>query len=286
MIGGGIPLLHPAYDVGFPSTTTNMATATMITKMMSGLFTPSFSVIDRAKEQSFWRQCQRTYKFQPIYLTSGHMLGLELLTAVSHPSNPGKFLSPERYFAAISVTRRLLIIQEQLQLLEQWRPELEPRGLLASINVDGQSLEALQQQPALCARIAAMPFARFELVEQAEMALTRPLGQIAQSDRLWLDDFGNGLANFCSFTAWKYEYIKVARELFILLRQSEEGSRLFFTLVTLLNRYSKGVIIEGVETAEEWAMVCESDAHAAQGYYMSRPQVFDRDAGLPLFFSG
>ena len=78
----------------------------------------------------------------------------------------------------------------------------------------------------------------------------------------------------------------MARELFILLRQSDEGSRLFFTLVTLLKRYSKGVIIEGVETAEEWAMVCDSDAHAAQGYYMSRPQVFDREAGLPLFFPG
>ncbi|QCR34671.1 cyclic-guanylate-specific phosphodiesterase [Nissabacter sp. SGAir0207] len=258
----------------------------MITKMMSGLLTPSFSVIDRAKEQSFWRQCRRAYKFQPIYLTSGHMMGLELLTAVSHPAEPAKFQSPERYFAAISVPRRLTIIQEQLDLLERWRPQLEQHGLLASINVDGQSLEAIQQDQALCARIAAMPFARFELVEQAEMALTRPLGQIAQADRLWLDDFGNGLANFCSFTAWQYEYIKIARELFILLRQSDEGAKLFFTLVTLLNRYSKGVIIEGVETAEEWAMVCASDAYAAQGYYMSRPQTFDPKSGLPLFFAG
>lgn len=263
-----------------------MATETMISKMMSGLFTPSFAAIDRAKEQNYWRQCQRIYTYQPIYRTTGDLLGIELLTAVFHPEAPDKPLSPERYFAAINVTKRLQVIQEQLELLQTWQTLLQRNSLLASINIDGQSLEAIQQDQRIKDLIASMPFLRFELVEQAEMALTTPLGQIDQSDRLWLDDFGNGLANFCSFTDWRYEYIKVARELFILLRQSDEGVRLFYTLVTLLNRYSKGVIIEGVETAQEWQMVCDSDAFAAQGYFMSRPVKFEKLNGLPLFFSG
>lgn len=76
------------------------------------------------------------------------------------------------------------------------------------------------------------------------------------------------------------------RDLFILLGQSEEGSRLFYTLVTLMNRYSKGVIIEGVETASEWAMVCNSDALAAQGYYLARPTMFDNLDNLPIHFKG
>ncbi|MGK9617058.1 cyclic-guanylate-specific phosphodiesterase, partial [Salmonella enterica subsp. enterica] len=65
-----------------------------------------------------------------------------------------------------------------------------------------------------------------------------------------------------------------------------EGSRLFYTLVTLMNRYSKGVIIEGVETAAEWAMVCKSDALAAQGYYLARPATFDGLDNLPIHFEG
>jgi len=53
-----------------------------------------------------------------------------------------------------------------------------------------------------------------------------------------------------------------------------------------MNRYSKGVIIEGVETAAEWAMVCKSDALAAQGYYLARPATFDGLDNLPIHFEG
>ena len=258
----------------------------MITKMMLGLITPSFTAIERVKAQSYWRQCQRVYRFQPIYRTTGKLLGIELLTGIFHPASPHKFISPEDYFVAIAVGKRLQIVQEQLDLLQRWQHLFIENELLASINVDGQVLEMLQSDSALRAQISAMPYVRFDLVESAENALSIPLSQIEQSDRLWLDDFGQGIANFSSFTTWHYEYIKIARDLFILLGQSEEGSRLFYTLVTLMNRYSKGVIIEGVETASEWAMVCNSDALAAQGYYLARPTIFDNLDNLPIHFKG
>ncbi|MDR3431184.1 MAG: cyclic-guanylate-specific phosphodiesterase [Rouxiella aceris] len=256
----------------------------MITKMMLGLFTPSFSALERVKAQSYWRQCQRIYRFQPIYRTNGQLMGIELLSGIFHPAEPKKFVSPELYFAAVSLNRRLLIVEEQIDLLRKWQPMFEQHNLLVSINVDGQVLELLQTHKNLKKKINQMPYLRFELVETAENALSIPLSQIEHSDRLWLDDFGEGIANFSSFTSWNYEYIKIARDLFILLRQSDEGVRLFYTLVTLMNRYSKGVIIEGVETEQEWAMVRNSDAMAAQGYYLSRPKTFDFLADIPIHF--
>ncbi len=53
-----------------------------------------------------------------------------------------------------------------------------------------------------------------------------------------------------------------------------------------MDRYSKGVIVEGVETSQEWAMVQRSDAVAAQGYYLSRPASFDGLQALPMLFCG
>ncbi len=38
-----------------------------------------------------------------------------------------------------------------------------------------------------------------------------------------------------------------------------------------MNRYCRGVIVEGVETLEEWRDVQRSPAFAAQGYFLSRP---------------
>ena len=114
-----------------------------------------------------------------------------------------------------------------------------------------------------------MPYLRFELVEQAATASNRPLQQIVGGERLWLDDFGSGLANFSAVGAWRYQYIKVARELFTLLKQSEEGVQLLGTLIKMMNQHSDGVIVEGVETEQEWRLVQRSGALAAQGYYLS-----------------
>ncbi len=50
-----------------------------------------------------------------------------------------------------------------------------------------------------------------------------------------------------------------------------EGRNLFILLLQLMNRYCRGVIVEGVETLEEWRDVQSSPAFAAQGYFLSRP---------------
>jgi len=56
-----------------------------------------------------------------------------------------------------------------------------------------------------------------------------------------------------------------------MLRKTPEGRNLFTLLLQLMNRYCQGVIVEGVETLEEWHDVQASPAFAAQGYFLSRP---------------
>ena len=75
--------------------------------------------------------------------------------------------------------------------------------------------------------------------------------------------------SFSALSEVRYDYIKVARDLFIMLRQTPEGRNLFTMLLQLMNRYCGGVIVEGVETLEEWRDVQNSPAAAAQGYFLS-----------------
>lgn len=133
---------------------------------------------------------------------------------------------------------------------------------MVSVNIDGIALQALQRHSELQRQIAEMPYLRFELVEHAETASNHPLQQIVGGERLWLDDFGSGLANFSAVGARRYQYIKVARELFTLLKQSEEGVQLLGTLIKMMNQHSDGVIVEGVETEQEWRLVQRSGALA------------------------
>jgi EAL domain-containing protein (putative c-di-GMP-specific phosphodiesterase class I) len=83
------------------------------------------------------------------------------------------------------------------------------------------------------------------------------------------------MANFSALSEVSYDYIKVARDLFVMLRQTPEGRNLFTLLLQLMNRYCRGVIVEGVETLEEWRDVQNSPAFAAQGYFLSRPVPLD-----------
>ncbi|PKH23742.1 cyclic-guanylate-specific phosphodiesterase [Enterobacterales bacterium CwR94] len=254
----------------------------MMLKYISHPLPSAASLQAQQEERMYWRQCQRIYTFQPIYLTSGALMAIELLTAVWHPSAPEKRLSPELYFARIDIAQRLVVVREQLALLLEWNGYFCNHGLLASVNVDGPTLMALNKCALIRGLIARLPWVRFELVEHQILPQDEIFAQMPQLGPLWLDDFGSGMANFSALREQRYDHIKLSRELFMMLRRSEEGRSLFSMLLALINRYCKGVIVEGVETREEWEHVQNSPAFAAQGYYFARPQPFDQLETLPL----
>ena len=143
--------------------------------------------------------------------------------------------------------------------------------MLASVNVDAPTLLEMRQDRILKTMIETLPWLRFELVEHMALPQDSTVASLCEFGPLWLDDLGTGMANFSALNEVRYDYIKVARDLFIMLRKTPEGRKLFILLLQLMNRYCEGVIVEGVETLEEWREVQQSPAHAAQGYFLSRP---------------
>lgn len=253
----------------------------MVLNDLSHRFPLSNVVTKQQDERLYWQECQRIYTFQPIYRVTGSLMAIELLTAVFHPAEPGKRVSPESYFAALEIPQRLHIVTEQLELLAEWETLFTSSGTVASVNIDGPTLLELQHHAAIRQLVARCPWVRFELVEHHMLPQEEIVAQMPELGPLWLDDFGCGMANFSALTELKYDYIKMARELFIMLRKSEEGRNLFNMLLALINRYCKGVVVEGVETLDEWMQVKNSPAYAAQGYFFARPMPFDQLGSLP-----
>lgn len=254
----------------------------MVMKNLSHRLPISIELEQQQETRFFWQQCQRHYTFQPIYQVSGRLLAIELLTAVTHPSAPEKKLSPEAYFDALTIAQRLEVVQDQLALLVQWSHFFNQRQLVASVNIDGPTLLAIQYNQPIRDLIAQLPWVRFELTEHHALPQEEMVAKMPELGPLWLDDFGSGMANFSALTELRYDYIKLSRELFMLLRASDEGRSLFSMLLALINRYCNGVIVEGVETEEEWRQVCRSPAMAAQGYFFSRPVPFSELENMAL----
>ena len=223
----------------------------MIKQVTQQLITLDAS-IENLQERRYWLQCERAYTYQPIYQTNGRLMAVELLTVVSHPDNPSQLL--------------------QLELKGDF---FRANNLLASVNVDGPTLIAMRQDPEILKIIEGLPWLRFELVEHIRLPKGSSFASMCEFGPLWLDDFGTGMANFSALSEVNYDYIKVARDLFVMLRKTPEGRNLFTLLLQLMNRYCRGVIVEGVETLEEWRDVQNSPAFAAQGYFLSRPVPLD-----------
>ncbi|WP_312454820.1 cyclic-guanylate-specific phosphodiesterase [Pseudescherichia sp.] len=227
--------------------------------------------IESLEERRYWLQCERAYTYQPIYRVDGSLMAIEVLTIVTHPDNPSQRIAPDRYFAEVAVRQRLDVMLEQINLLALQNDFFVQNNVLASVNVDGPTLLSMRQNPQMMALIETLPWLRFELVEHIRLPQDSSFASICEIGPLWLDDFGTGMANFSALSEVRYDYIKVARELFIMLRKTPEGRNLFTLLLQLMNRYCQGVIVEGVETLEEWRDVQASPAFAAQGYFLSRP---------------
>lgn len=235
----------------------------MIRQVIQRISNPEAS-IESLQERRFWLQCERAYTWQPIYQTCGRLMAVELLTVVTHPLNPSQRLPPDRYFTEITVSHRMEVVKEQIDLLAQKADFFIEHGLLASVNIDGPTLIALRQQPKILRQIERLPWLRFELVEHIRLPKDSTFASMCEFGPLWLDDFGTGMANFSALSEVRYDYIKIARELFVMLRQSPEGRTLFSQLLHLMNRYCRGVIVEGVETPEEWRDVQNSPAFATR----------------------
>ena len=106
----------------------------MIRQVIQRISNPEAS-IESLQERRFWLQCERAYTWQPIYQTCGRLMAVELLTVVTHPLNPSQRLPPDRYFTEITVSHRMEVVKEQIDLLAQKADFFVEHGLLASTSM-------------------------------------------------------------------------------------------------------------------------------------------------------
>lgn len=87
---------------------------------------------------------------------------------------------------------------------------------------------------------------------------------------LHMDDFGTGYSSFSALSYIPVDVVKIDKSL-VDAYLNKESSRVFRDIVDMLKGLQKHTIVEGVETAEQCAMLKKFGADAIQGYYFGRP---------------
>ena len=115
-----------------------------------------------------------------------------------------------------------------------------------------------------------------EVTEQALLAdiqiAARSLTRLSETGiRIALDDFGAGFCNFRYLKLLPLDYLKLDRSMIDGITGEPRDLAIFRAIVAMARALELGVIVEGIESEAQRALISEEGAHCYQGFLRAKP---------------
>jgi diguanylate cyclase (GGDEF)-like protein len=234
---------------------------------------------------------QLTLALQPVIdLATGWPTGVEALIRWRHPRRGD--LSPVEFIDVVENSELVVpfsawVIDRALGLAAGWAAE--GLTLPISVNVSPRSL----LDPGLPAAVEEMldrhgvPAARLilEITETVVVPESRTVTNVladlrAMGVQLAVDDFGTGYSSMTFLTRVRVDEVKVDRTFVAKMAESPEATAIVRTIVELARQLNLRVVAEGVETAEQRAVLTRLGCDSGQGYHFFRPMPAEKIVGV------
>ena len=223
--------------------------------------------------------------YQPIVsLDSGAVSGFEALVRWRHPR---RGLVPPAEFIALAEETGLInaigewVLSEACVQMRTWQRD-RARPLTISVNLSSKQFA----QPDLVKRIAEIlretglepRHLKLEVTESAVMddptLAAEVLGQLKDLGvRIAMDDFGTGYSSLSYIHSLPLDTIKIDQSFVNRMKSDSKSLEIVRTVVNLAQNLNLDVVSEGVESAEQAAMLGTLHCRYAQGYYFSKPLI-------------
>ena len=222
--------------------------------------------------------------FQPQFRISGEdsaediLSGAEALARWNHPrlgriGAAALFAVAERADHVVPLSRH--IAAAALRTAVRW-----PEGLRLSLNVTADDLAVGSFATELAIAIDAARFPRnrltLEVTEQvlvADMQLAERMlaGLAAQGIRIALDDFGAGFCNFRYLKTLPLHYLKLDRSMVDGIVEDPRDLAVLRAIVAMAGALDLEVIVEGIETEAQRAVIGREACGYYQGFLKAQP---------------
>lgn len=219
--------------------------------------------------------------YQPKYSTAKICAGYEALLRWNHPT--WGTVSPGEFILLAEETKQIIpigewVIKRVCEQIQEWRED--GRNLLPiSLNVSAVQFlhsdicEVLKEN---CTRYRVPP--SLIQIEITETVLLHHTDQVAMTFvnlqkmgyKIALDDFGLGYSSLSYLLEYDVDIVKLDRR-FASELTDQKAIDIVRHLIQLLKKIDVVVVIEGVETKEQFDFFSEMNCDEIQGYYLSKP---------------
>nr|WP_161467725.1 EAL domain-containing response regulator [Pseudomonas syringae] len=220
--------------------------------------------------------------FQPKVSLQGEVLGVEALVRWQHPVYgllaPGRFMATiEAEGLTVALTWRVL---DQALRLSAQVMRAQGTALPVAVNIDPQVLQhadfAEQIMQALERHDVPASALTLEILEQdAARPETWQLEALLRlcmlGCKLSIDDFGMGASNIERLLQLPFSELKIPTEFVRGMADDVRKSAVVAGAMLMAQRLSMSVVVEGVETIDDFHSVLALGNPAVQGYFIARP---------------
>jgi diguanylate cyclase (GGDEF)-like protein/PAS domain S-box-containing protein len=221
--------------------------------------------------------------YQPLVsLTTG---GIEGCEALVRWRRDGRIISPADFIPIAEDTGLIVpigrwVVREACRQLAAWRVGTPGLRLRMNVNLSRRQLGDPDLVPHLRRVLAETGVdpadVGLEVTESAVMddaeAACRVLAAVkATGVRLSIDDFGTGYSSFSCLHRFPLDELKIDRSFVATASGRRDYAAVIQAMVQLAHNLGVRVVAEGVEHADQVAMLQALDCDLAQGYYFRKP---------------
>jgi EAL domain-containing protein (putative c-di-GMP-specific phosphodiesterase class I) len=244
----------------------------------------------RALEQALHdalRENQFTLHYQPLVdIASRRVVSLEALLRWRHPEFGA--VSPAEFIPIIEENGLIMpigefVLRSVCQQVVRWERAGVPVVPVA-VNISGVQLERLKnlefirgilREEGMQPQLLALELTESTLMKNAQRHSSELQRLRAEGVSIEMDDFGTGYSSLSSLRHLPLDVIKIDRSFITHLDTDKTDEAIVSAILTMTHSLGMRAVAEGVEKAEQLAVLARHGCETAQGFYFCRPMPAD-----------
>ncbi|HEC58042.1 hypothetical protein LCGC14_0627120 [marine sediment metagenome] len=221
--------------------------------------------------------------YQPIFeLSTGKICKLEALIRWQHPIDG--MISPMTFIPLAEETGLIHDIGDWVfttaaKQLKQWQLNFDP-SLKLTINKSPVQFCSVRKHQHwldilkgidLSSRDITIEITEGVLLESTNDTTQQICNLRQQGFKFAIDDFGTGYSSLSYLRKFKLDFLKIDQSFVKHLTSNSDDAILTKTIIVMAQSLGLKVIAEGVETAEQQAILTEAGCEYGQGFFLAKP---------------